>query len=464
MYYLICIYAANFLAIINTSSIKILLPGIMQDLTVQMNWLTWAANSFTLPFAILLPICGYAGDRHGPYRFYISGLVTLSVGSLLCGLAPSFAALVGGRIIQAFGAAMLVPNSLTLLLWLTPTRRHSRSLGLWGTIGALGGITGPVLAGILTSYFSWRSSFYLLSIFCLFILLLSSRIPVPKQLGAGEKNRTEVFDYPGALLLFLFLSGVNLAITLLPDLGWSHHWIQLLLGLSFLTGYLFLQVEKKADSPMIDLSLIRQPHFYLGLATGWLEQAAIAGILFTMPLYFILVRGIDVDKTALLLTPSAIAFAIACSFAGKVVDQTGFGIPILSGMFVRMCSFLLLFYITGMNYGSILAIVITLFFSGFGQGLTNIPALYAVLSVVDKKNYGMAGGMQNMFRYVGTVFGTSASGIIVYVLADRPAVWGLAGPAPEFSAALLFCAGICLLGVCISILFFKKRNKNERSV
>ncbi len=458
MYFLI--YAAYSLSVINTSSIKILLPDIMLELGVQVNWLTWAANSFTLPFAILMPVCGYVGDRHGSYRFFMWGLSILGAGSVLCAMAPTFLALIVGRVIQAIGAAMMVPNSLTLLLRIVSAGQRTKALGLWGTVGGLGGVVGPVLSGFLVEYLSWRSSFYFLFAFCLIIMLFS-----PRLLGALKTevsgNNNDKFDYLGALLLFLFLTTIILTITLLPDYGWNNHWIQFLFLASFIFAVLFVRVENNTSTPMIDLGLIRRPHFYLGLIIGWIEQAASAGPMFILPLYFIMVMKIDAAKAALLLMPSAIAFAIASPLGGKITDRKGFGKPIKLGMFVRMCSFLLLFHLTGVGNGNMVFIIAILFLSGFGHGLTNIPALYSVMSTVNKERYGTAGGIHNMSRFAGTVFGTSISGIIIYALARLPAREAGLGVASEYSAALLFCAGICLVGWFFGLYFRSIESKEN---
>jgi len=110
------IYLAFFLSIMNLTSIKILLPEIMVDLSVNLNWLTWVVNAYTLPVAALIPVAGRIGDMYGPRRFFLAGIFTLGIGSLFCGTAFSLGWLIAGRVLQALGAAMLVPNSLAILL------------------------------------------------------------------------------------------------------------------------------------------------------------------------------------------------------------------------------------------------------------------------------------------------------------------------------------------------------------
>ncbi|MBM4236830.1 MAG: MFS transporter, partial [Firmicutes bacterium] len=222
------IFAAFFLSIMNLTSIKILLPEIMIDLSVELNWLTWVVNAYTIPLAALIPIAGRIGDLHGPKRFFLAGIFTLGLGSLICGVSLNLELLFAGRVVQALGAAMLVPNSLSILLAQTSEDQRGRVLGIWASIGASGAVIGPVVSGSLADLLSWRGAFLIIAFFSLIIVIAAGR----KMLANGELQKTAKeekpgFDLLGALVLMSAITILLLGITLLPDLGWESSWIQI---------------------------------------------------------------------------------------------------------------------------------------------------------------------------------------------------------------------------------------------
>ncbi len=446
MFYL---YLAFLLSIMNLTSIKILLPDIMLDLGISLNWLTWVVNAYTLPLAALIPIAGKIGDNYGPRRFFLAGLFTLGLGSILCGMAFSLPWLITGRVVQALGAAMLVPNSLSILLAKTDEDKRGRVLGIWGSIGAAGAVIGPVISGGLADIFSWRGSFMIIGILCVVVVMLAARRMIANnELGTLAGKVKKGFDALGALTLMAATTGLLLGLTLLPDLGWSNGWIRSSMVAFILLIYAFYLVEKTARDPLLNPLLLRDPRFNLGLMTGFLEQFVVAGTMFVMPIFFNTVQGHGAGTTALLLTPAAIAVVIFAPVGGRLADRFGPGFPIIIGMTLRSFSFLMLSQITVNTAYPFIGAGLAL--NGVGFALTSAPALQSVLSTVKPGEHGIASGVHNMVRFTAVAAGTTIGGIILYALI--PASFeGLAGPIPGFRETYLLGAIACLPGIAAGL-------------
>jgi len=456
------IFAAFFLSIMNLTSIKILLPEIMVDLSVELNWLTWVVNAYTIPLAALIPIAGRVGDLHGPKKFFLAGIFTLGLGSLICGISFNLELLFAGRVIQAIGAAMLVPNSLSILLAQTSEDQRGRVLGIWASIGASGAVIGPVVSGSLSDILSWRGAFLIIAFFSLIIFIAAGR----KMMANGELKKTTPeakpgFDLPGALVLMSAITVLLLGITLLPDLGWKNSWIQISMAAFIILVYAFYRIEKQVKNPLLSPLLMRKPQFSLGLFSGFLEHFVASGTLFIMPIYFNVVQGHGAAYTALLLTPAAVTVTLFSPLGGRLSDRYGPGLPITGGMVLRGLSLVMLAQISvDIAYPYIAA---ALALNGTGFALTSTPALHSVLSTVGSRENGIASGVHNMVRFTGAAAGTTLGGIILYALIPETFT-GLSGPIPGFRETCLLGAAACLPGIAAGVYLAVLRFRNPGSL
>ncbi len=445
-YYLL----ANFLSIVNLTSIKILLPDIMIAFNTDINWLTWAINAYSLPLAVMLPICGRLGDNLGARKFFNSGLIVFGLGSLLCGIAPFFGFLLGARVVQALGAALIVPSSLILLLEKTPEERRGSILGTWGTVGSIGAILGPIISGVLTDAFSWRSTFFVLMVISLLIYFAS--ITGFYHSSKEIKESKLDFDYLGGLFFVLSSILFLIGITLLPDLGF---WTAVIFLTAAIALIKFYQIETIVSKPMINLMMLKNLGISFGLSIGFIEQIVLAGTLFVIPIYFNMVHDYNYTETALLLTPTAIAMALICPLGGYLSNRIGCYLPIMIGMLIRGISFILLSQISVNT--SYIYIATSLAINGVGFGFTTVPALNLVLSTSAPDARGLMGGIHNMFRYIGAAVGTTISGMVLY--AFIPVSIGrdyVAGIIPGFWEVFVVNAVICFMSVLVGLIFIVK--------
>ena len=446
------LYFAYLLSVMNLSSIKILLPDIMVEFGMEINWLTWVVNSYTLPLAVMLPICGRLSDIYGHYRFFVLGVAVLALGSFGCGVASYSSILIVSRIIQAVGAAFLIPNSLVLLLKNKPIKEHSKIIGIWGSVGASGAVIGPIYSGIIIGILSWRGTFFCIALLLIFLLVFVIHDNHYKEtidlLLTDRKN----FDIPGAISLIIALTSILIGFTLAPQIGWLDFRTLFLFFTFILFLCMYYKLEKLIAFPLLDLKMLAKPNFVMGLLICFLEQFVTAGTLFALPIYFVSVNDLTPVQTALMLTPTAISIAIVSPIGGRLVNQIGFGLPIAVGMILRAISYVMLSRISlNINY---YYIALLLVINGVGFGLSNVPALNLVISTSIIEHHGAVAGIHNMIRFIGQSIGTTVVGIVIYsflpvfTLFDR---LNFSGPIPGFNQAFLLLAITCLPGLIIGI-------------
>jgi DHA2 family methylenomycin A resistance protein-like MFS transporter len=159
---LVVICVGYFLVILDAMVVNVALPSIGRELHGGVAGLQWVVDAYTLSFAGLLLAGGALAERRGGRLVFLAGLATFALASAACGLAPSLPFLIGARLVQGAGAALLVPSSLVLLQAAYPTRaQRSRALGIWGAVAGVGAASGPIVGGLLVSGWSWRGVFFI---------------------------------------------------------------------------------------------------------------------------------------------------------------------------------------------------------------------------------------------------------------------------------------------------------------
>src|SRR5208283_2325698 len=178
--------------------------------------LAWVVTGYSIVFGSLLVTAGRSADRLGARKVFFTGLVVFSLGSALCGLAPSVSLLVAGRLIQGCGAACLLPASLSLLLSAFPSDRRSQVVAFWGGVSALAVATGPSLGALVVSTAGWRWAFYM-NIPVAAVALFVGRRVLPRSTAKRLRGAP---DYPGVLLASTSLAALVLGISEGPSWDW----------------------------------------------------------------------------------------------------------------------------------------------------------------------------------------------------------------------------------------------------
>src|ERR1700722_8191290 len=247
-----------FMASLDLSIVNVAFPALERAFSHESRaGLAWVITGYSIVFGSMLVIAGRTADRLGARRTFFAGLAIFCLGSALCGLAPSVALLVAGRLIQGSGAAAMLPSSLSLLLSAFPTEKRAQVVALWGGIGALAVATGPSFGAALITALGWRSAFYVNLPVGLVAWIVGRRV-LSQAVGDQERSTP---DYPGVVLLGGALAALVFAISEGSTWGWSDGRIIASFVGSVLLGALFIFRSSRHPEPVLDLGLFKARSF-----------------------------------------------------------------------------------------------------------------------------------------------------------------------------------------------------------
>jgi len=395
---------------LDVSIVNVAMPTLKNTFGVSMAVIEWIAMAYMLTLIIFLPLFGRLADIYGRSKLYNIGFVVFSVGSLFCGMSSTAGFMIASRVIQAVGAGLLQANSVALITQAFPARERGKAIGIQGAVQAISMSVGPFVGGILIATVGWRAIFYvnipigiLGTIAALFIL--------PPDRKRKEK---EEIDYLGTVFFASGLAFIVLAFNEGVKLGWGSHTIMMYFasGVALLT--LFIVTELKAKYPLIDLKLFKNATFFLGNLTGMLSYYVLFAVMFLMPFYLQKVLGYSVVLTGTLLTPLLLAMAVVAPFSGHISDKYGSRIMTTSGMLISaLACFALMFMGASAQLPLLVAVLV---FLGIGMGLFTPSNSSAIMGSAPQDKLGVAGGVLNMTRSLGFIFGINISGVIFTTL------------------------------------------------
>jgi EmrB/QacA subfamily drug resistance transporter len=429
----VCIGA--FMGQLDASIVTVAYPTLHTAFHVGLGAVTWVGLTYLLVLVALVTAMGRVADMIGHKLLYTYGFMVFIAGSALCGLAPSLGFLDGFRVLQAVGAAMLQANSVAIIALAMPPERLGRAIGIQGTAQALGLAFGPTVGGLLIALGGWQLIFFVnVPVGVVACLLAWFLIPRSRHL-----QRRTAFDWIGLGLFVPAVSALLLAITSLADgHGGVSAEVALLLAGCAILGGLFLLREWRAPAPMLDLRLFRRVAFSAGIASGLLSYLVMFGALYAVAFY--LEDGpqqLSPAITGLELSIMPVAFGMVAPFAGRAADHLGARVPTVAGMLLAAAG---------------LAILALLPLAGLGAGLGIFtPAnSAAIMGAAPRRQAGVASGVLNMTRGMGTAMGQAFAALILSLAAA-----GLVHPSAlvsGFGACALFLAVVALAAAGLAAL------------
>ncbi len=395
---------------LDVSIVNVALPTLKDSFNVQLAVIEWVAMAYMLTLTIFLPLFGRLADMFGRTKMYNIGFIVFTIGSALCGMAPNANFIIASRVIQAVGAGLLQANSVAIITQAFPSNELGRAIGLQGAVQAIAMSIGPFVGGILIAAISWRAIFYVnvpIGIFGTFAAMYI----LPKTESRPKKEK---IDYFGISFFASGLAFLVLAVNEGEKLGWTSPIIIAYFVLAAILLPLFVFTELKVEHPMIDLKLFKKWAFSVGNITGMLSYYVLFAVLFLMPFYLENILKYNAALTGTLLTPIPLSMAIIAPFAGYISDKYGSRIMTTSGMAVCAASTLILSFM--INSSSIPLLIAEFILLGIGMGLFTPPNNSSIMNSAPRERLGVAGGILNMMRALGLIFGVDISGFIFATL------------------------------------------------
>lgn len=409
----VCVGA--FLGQLDASIAGLVLPTLEETFAAPVASVAWVAIAYLVALAAFVVPFGRLADLAGRKMLYTAGFVVFILGSALCGFAPSLGWLIVFRVVQAIGAAMLQANSVAIITAAVVRRRLGRAIGIQGAAQAVGLSVGPSVGGFLIDALGWRWVFFIAVPFGLLGTLLAWLV-LPRT-GSAESRSTqgaeERFDWLGALLLGPSVALVLLALTFANDWGWTSPTFLLVSTVAAVCVGLFLTAERRATSALVEMRLFCSRNFSIGIVAGLLSYSVLFGTLFLVPFYLERGLGLSAAQAGLFLSPIPLALGIMAPLSGMLTDRFGSRTPTVVGMLLTAVGLVVLALAGPADSGVMLGLLSLV---GIGLGLFTPPNNSGIMGSAPPHRLGVAGGILNMTRSVGTSLGVALTGALLSAL------------------------------------------------
>ncbi len=414
---LLVLCAAVFMLLLDTTIVNVAQRKIQEGLGTDLAQIQWVLDSYILTYAVLLLSFGRMGDVFGRKKLFVFGLAIFTAASGLCAASVWLAdalgisgasALVGARVLQGIGGALMMPQSLSLLTVVFPHERRGAALGIWGGIVALGAIAGPVIGGLIVTDYAWEWIF-LINIPVGIAAILATLAIVPESTDPRASRR---IDWGGVLLSGLGIFALVFALIEGNALGWTDPRI---LGLGA-TGLVLLTVfvwwETTRDDPMMKLELFRIRNFWVGSVIALTTSFGMLGIFFPMTLFLQGALGYSPIRAGLTMTPMSLMLLVVAPLAGRLTDRIGARWILITGLSLMTAG--ILFIVSRISVATTWqALLPALLVTGAGMGMTFSPMTAAAMKEVPPPIAGSASGIINTMRNVGQVLGIAVLGSVL---------------------------------------------------
>jgi EmrB/QacA subfamily drug resistance transporter len=448
-----------FMIMLDNTVVNVALPSIARDLQIDLSELEWIVTGYALTFASLMLTGGKLADLMGRRLIFVIGLAIFTLSSLFCGLAGSGEVLIGARVVQGAGAALMNPATLSIIAATFPPRQRGTAIGIWAGTAALALAIGPLVGGLLTEHISWNWIFFV-NVPIGIIAIAASLILIPESRDESAEQR---LDLPGLLTSGIGLFALIYGLIEANTYGWTS--ARILGAFAVAVGMLvaFVLLEQHQRIPMLDLSLFKNPTFTGANLAVLLVALALFGVFFFMSLYMQGVLGYSAVQAGAAFLPMTILIMLTAPIAGRSTDRFGSRWLITVGM-VLLAVQLLYFSRLGVqeSYWTLFPAMII---GGLGIAMVMTPSAAAAVRALPVDKSGVGSAVLNAFRQVGGSMGIAFLGaIMAHQIGD------LQGPAvfqnkqlfvDALSTALTVAAAIAVLGAVVSFALIRAHETEE---
>jgi EmrB/QacA subfamily drug resistance transporter len=389
---------AQFMLILDVTVVAIALPHIGVDLGLQRDTLTWVVSAYTLMFGGLMLLGGRAADLFGSRRVVLAGLLVFTAASLVTGLAGGAETLIGGRIGQGVGAAMLSPAALSVVTKTFQGAELNKALGIWSALGGGGAAIGVLLGGLLTAGPGWQWVFYINVPIGVLVLAALARV-LPADVRTEQRSR---LDVPGALLVTAATAAAIYALINAGDRGWLTGATLGLLGVAVLLYATFAAWQRITKAPLMDLRILARRSVAAGTFMILVATALMIAVFFLGSFYLQHLKGYGALRTGLLFLPVALLTIAGAQVAGKVIGTAGPRPVSAAGLAIAALGTA----VPALWDGPVL-MVAGLSIGSAGLGATFVAASTTALANIGWHEAGLASGILSTFHEFGAALGVA---------------------------------------------------------
>jgi EmrB/QacA subfamily drug resistance transporter len=451
---LVAVSLATFMTYLDNNVTNVAIPTIQRSLHLSVAGLEWVVSSYVLVFAGLLLAGGRLADVYGRRRLFVAGLSVFTLASLGAGLAGSGTVLIGFRLAQGLGAALLVPTTLAIILAaFDNVRERAAAIGAWTAIGAAALAAGPLIGGFISQHFHWGWIFFI----NVPVGIITMGLALVSVSESRDTTAARYLDIPGLLASALMLFPLIYALIEGHDRGWTSGLILGAFALSAAGAGLFVLAESRSRAPMVDLSLFRSRVFSGGTVTMMLWAFGVFGIYFFTSLYLQDILGFSPTKAGLAFVPMAVLLIVCAGIAPLVSARLRPHRTVALGMLIMGVGLALFGRLgAGASFASLMPGFLLF---GAGAGLMQVPLTNAVLQSMPPARSGVASAILNASRELAGLLGITLIGAVLRTRQGDALRHGTSASGSflaGYHAGLAFTVALIAIGVVVSYVTLRK--------
>jgi EmrB/QacA subfamily drug resistance transporter len=410
------ISAGFFMILLDLTIVNIAIPSITSNLHASLDQVLWVINGYTLPLAVLLITAGRLGDLRGPRTMFITGVAVFTLASAACGLSVGPAQLIAFRVIQGLGAALLMPQTLTIVTTTFPPQRRGTAMGVWGSVAGAAALAGPTLGGLLVTTAGWRWIFFV-NLPVGTAVTVMSLLLIPAQPGAAARGSHRL-SLPSVLLATASLLAISYGLVEGPRYRWGTITgfvsIPLVIGvgIALFAGFLLAQARSQDSDPLMPFALFRDRNYTIMTLVSAALAIALIGFFLPLTIYLQSVLAMPALDAGLTIAPMPVMTMLLAPLAGRLADRANGKYILISGLILLA---------TGIGW-----MIATIqarshwydFLPAFILAGTGMAAIFAPMTTMAMRNIppqlaGAASGLLNTTRQAGSVIGAAAAGALL---------------------------------------------------
>ncbi|MCB2307355.1 MFS transporter [Clostridium estertheticum] len=397
----VAIILGFFMALLDTTIVNITLPKMTEYFNTTMAHISWVVNAYNLAFAAIVLTASRLSDQFGRKKLFITGVFLFTISSLLCGISNSLEVLILFRALQGLSAAFVVTIAMPLSAEIFPPEKRRTIMALWGAFAGLAAASGPSIGGIVTQFSNWRYIFFInVPIGCICIILTMKFIK-----ESYDPTASKNIDFGGIITISTAMFCLTLALIKANEKGWTSSFILSLFAISAIALILFVIIELKVKEPLLPLSLFKSVQFTNGSISLFLLGLGMMSGTYLLSFFLIQVKGLNQLSAGLIISTMSLTSMLFSILAAILTKKLGSRLISALGIFLLCASCYLNSSLT--QNSSNTDIILRLIVAGAGTGLSMATLIGSIMANVPVDKIGIASGISNMTRTLGTVLGVA---------------------------------------------------------
>ncbi len=403
------LFIGAFVAILNETLLNVALPAIMEEFDVNATAVQWLSTGYMLINGILIPASAYFIQRFSDKKLFITAMLLFTLGTLLASLAPAFSVLLGARMVQAAGSAIMMPLLMNVMLTAFPVEKRGTAMGMFGLVMITAPAIGPTLSGWLIEHYSWRMLFDIVLPIAV-ITLIFAFIKL-KDVTAQRKIK---LDFVSLVLSSIGFGGLLYGFSSAGEKGWDSPYVYGTIIIGAIALITFVLRQFRTDEPMLEFRVYKYPMFALSSIISIVISVAMFSSMILLPIYVQTLRGITPLDSGLLMLPGAIVMGIMSPITGKLFDKYGARVLAVIGLSITVVTS---YFFSKIGMDTAYSTLVLLYtFRMFGMSMVMMPVMTNGLNQLPAINNPHGTAINNTLQQVSGAIG---SALLITVMQNR---------------------------------------------